>query len=48
VVAGQALGEVIAAQLRSRGYSEFVAAMTIRFVFLRPRLASGVRGLLVC
>jgi hypothetical protein len=33
----------------SRGddrYSEFVAAMTIRFVFLPPRLVSGVRGLL--
>jgi hypothetical protein len=28
-------------------YPELVAAMTTRFVFLPPRLASGVRGLLV-
>jgi hypothetical protein len=28
-------------------YAEFVAAMTIRFVFLPPRLVSGARGLLV-
>jgi hypothetical protein len=28
-------------------YPEFVAAMTMRFVFLPPRFASGVRGLLV-
>jgi hypothetical protein len=28
-------------------YSEPVAAATMRFVFLPPRLVSGVRGLLV-
>jgi hypothetical protein len=27
-------------------YAEFVAAMTIGFVFLPPRLVSGMRGLL--
>jgi hypothetical protein len=28
-------------------YPELVAAMTMRFVFLPPRLVFGVRGLLV-